>query len=87
MTLSDTELNATGDLSREEFPEIEARRVWTLEGMMLAVWLALLPGVDGVEYSPHSTKVVFSASGHGESSLNETVKLFLKGLNAHLTGG
>lgn len=83
----DTELNATGDLSREDFPEIEARRVWTLEGMMLAVCLALLPGVDGVEYSPHSKKVVFSASGHGERSLSDIVQSSLKELNTHLTGG
>lgn len=83
----DTEVNATGDFSREEFPDIEARKAWTLEGMMLAVWLALLPGVDGVEYSPHSKTVVFSASGHGESSLNDTVQSFLKDLDTHLTSG
>lgn len=81
----DTELNATGDFSREEFSDIEERKAWTLEGMMLAVWLALLPGVDGVEYSPHSKTVVFSTSGHGERSLNDTVQSFLQELNTFLT--
>lgn len=31
-------------------PDLEERKAWVLEGMLLACWLALQPDVDGVEY-------------------------------------
>jgi hypothetical protein len=35
---------------KEPFPESAERTAWELEGMLLAVWLSMQPGVDGVEY-------------------------------------
>lgn len=80
----DKELNQTGDFDREVFPDLEARRAWSLEGLMLAVWLALLPGVDAVEFSPGKEAVVLSSRGHGETSLDDAVRMFLKNLDSYL---
>lgn len=80
----DKELNNTGDFDREVFPDLDVRRAWSLEGLMLAVWLALLPDVDAVEFSPGKEKVVLSSRGYGEHPLNEAVGLFLKDLDSHL---
>lgn len=81
----DKELNQTGDFHREVFSP-EVNKAWSLEGMMLAVWLALQAKVDSVESSPGVRKVVFSTKGYGEhsSSLNETLGLFLAELDTYL---
>lgn len=80
----DNELNKTGDFHREVFPDVKVRKAWTLEGMMLAVWLALQPKVDTVEFSPGTKKVIFSARGCDGQSLNDTLGQFLAELDSHL---
>lgn len=80
----DKELNQRGDFDREVFPDLEVKKAWTLEGMMLAVWLALQRKVDSVEYNPNARKVVFSTRGHSEHSLNNAVGLFLAELDSYV---
>ncbi|KAJ3579026.1 hypothetical protein NPX13_g1546 [Xylaria arbuscula] len=62
------------------FPDIGERKAWVLDGMMLAVWLTLQPGVESVEYEPSAKKLVFLKQG-----LESIVTQFLEELEQYLT--
>ncbi|KAI1363703.1 hypothetical protein F5Y08DRAFT_340410 [Xylaria arbuscula] len=62
------------------FPDIGERKAWVLDGMMLAVWLTLQPGVESVEYEPSAKKLVFLKQGP-----ESIVTQFLEELEQYLT--
>lgn len=37
---------------KNPFPDMEERKAWTVEGLLLACWLSLQPDVENVEYGP-----------------------------------
>lgn len=51
----DKGLNETQDYCRPVFPNCKDEKDWTLQGLLLAVWLALLPKTEWVEYSPNAS--------------------------------
>lgn len=73
----DEELNRTGDYYRPVFPDAGDEEEWTLQGLLLAVWLALLPGTDRVEYSPNVKREMFRRDAEGEASIGNILARLL----------
>lgn len=42
---------------KHPFPDMEERKAWAVEGLLLACWLSLQPDVENVEYGPGFDKV------------------------------
>ncbi|KAI1244878.1 hypothetical protein MGN70_014755 [Eutypa lata] len=65
---------------KHPFPDMEERKAWVLEGLLLATWLCLQSDVLSVQYSPDSKKIVLE-----RHSIGTTLKLFLEELDQYLT--
>jgi hypothetical protein len=48
-----------GFYNKYPFPDIEERKSWFLEGMLLPTFLCLQPDVDSVEYGRDAEKAIF----------------------------
>ncbi|KAK0666757.1 hypothetical protein QBC41DRAFT_397617 [Cercophora samala] len=77
------------DTHGEVFKDEGERTLWMVEGMLLASWLALQDGVEGVGYRPvggendeDSDKGVYLLERVGEVSLGEVVRGFLRDVRA-----
>lgn len=69
-TAFDRDLNEPRDFSTDVFQDRpEEKRAWAIQGMLLAVWLAMLPTVEGVQYSPGYPRVLLRRNGEGEESI------------------
>lgn len=69
---------------KEPFPDLKERVAWELEGMLLASWLSLQPGVDAVEFQDDSgDKRKYWLEGKGAA---ETLGKFFKDLEEREQG-
>lgn len=74
----DRELNQTEDYYRPVFPNRDDEEEWGLQGLLLAVWLALLPETDRVRYGPSSKKrEMLRRDAEGEASIGSILARLL----------
>ena len=65
---------------KHPFPDMEERKAWVLEGLLLATWLCLQSDTESVAYSPDDKKVILQ-----RDSIGTTLRLFLEELDQYLT--
>lgn len=82
----DKNLNQTGDFTAQEIPDQKEREAWATQGMLLAVWLALLPSVAAVNYDPGARMVVFDSKAPGKDSIASIIEEMLGNMNAFALG-
>lgn len=70
-----------GDFSAEPIPDPKDRKAWAIQGMLLAVWLALLPSTASVKYDSYEGKVLLDRKATGEASLDNSLARYLEELN------
>ncbi|KAI1327745.1 hypothetical protein F5Y16DRAFT_399031 [Xylariaceae sp. FL0255] len=63
------------------FADAEEEKVWVLEGMLLAAWLALQPNVTSVDYAPH---FLYANTLFRKDHLGYDIKFFLKNVSGSL---
>lgn len=81
----DKNLNKTGDFDQDPIPDKNEREAWAIQGMLLAVWLSLLPGVVSVEYFPDENKVLFDSKAEGENSIGNIMAKILADSDAFVS--
>lgn len=79
----DENLNKPGDFSKDPIPDKKERQGWATQGMLLAVWLSLLPSVASVKYNPGVHRVMFDAKAEGEDSTAEIMARMLKDMDSY----
>lgn len=84
----DKNLNKTGDYNALEIPDKKERESWATQGMLLAVWLALLPSVATVSYDAGFRGVLFDPEAQGKDSVPSIMAEMLGNMDAFaLEGG
>lgn len=81
----ETNLEQKGDFDQEPIPDKKERDGWTTQGMLLAVWLSLLPSVASVKYLVGLKWFLFDAKAEGEDSTVEIMTKLLTDLDADTT--
>lgn len=59
----------------DTFPDMEERKAWVVEGLLLACWLSLQSDVEDVEYSPNEEKVHLNMDSLGVALLSTLEEL------------
>lgn len=60
------------------------RRAWPYQGLLIALWLALLPSTASVHYDPNEGEVLLDRKATGEASLGNSLARYLEELNLRI---
>lgn len=80
-------LNDKGDFKAQVIPDRKERESWGTQGMLLAVWLTLLPSVATVRYDAGLRDVLFDPEAQGKDSISSIMAEMLGNMDAFATGG
>lgn len=70
-------LNGPGDFNAKPIPDPKDHEAWAIQGMLLAVWLSLLPSVASISYDSGVRRVLFNAKAEGEESIGSVIATVL----------
>lgn len=77
---------AAHDYHAAIIPDQRKREAWGVQGMLLAVWLSLLPNVVAVKYTPGLPTAVFDPRAEDDDSISSTMGRLLGDMNNFMTG-